>query len=161
MFENEIAINQLQLKQFAAVVADLHEESLYTRGAGHGHPPVWILGHLAIVGEMGQTFLGGSLTHPTWAPLFGPGSSGEVQPDESLTRETLITSLNQAYETLQSLAAEAKPEDVAGPHGIELFDGSPIQTVSHAIALLLTNHFAFHLAQLSSCRRDRGLGHIF
>lgn len=161
MFENEIVINQLQLKQFAAIVADLPEECLYTRGAGHGHPPVWILGHLAIVGEMGQTFLGGSLTHPRWVPLFGPGSSDEVQPDDSLTRETLITSLNQAYATFQSMATEAKPEEVAGPHGIELFDGSPIQTVSHAISLLLTNHFAFHLAQLSSCRRDRGLGHIF
>ena len=161
MFDNEIAINQLQLKQFAAIVADLPEESLYTRGAGHGHPPVWILGHLAIVGELGQTFLGGSLTHPRWVPLFGPGSSDDVQPDDSLTRETLITSLNQAYTTFQSMAAEAKPEEVAGPHGIDLFDGSPIQTVSHAISLLLTNHFAFHLAQLSSCRRDRGLGHIF
>ena len=161
MFENEIAINQLQLKQFAAIVADLPEECLYTRGAGHGHPPVWILGHLAIVGELGQTFLGGNLTHPNWAPLFGPGSSDEVQPDDSLTRETLITSLNQAYETLQSMAAEAKPEEVSGPHGIEFFEGTPVQTVGHAISLLLTNHFAFHLAQLSSCRRDRGLGHLF
>ena len=80
---------------------------------------------------------------------------------DSLTRDALITELNQAYETLQSMAAAAKPEDVAGPHGIALFDGSPIQTVGHAISLLLTNHFAFHLAQLSSCRRDRGLGHIF
>ncbi|WP_299467964.1 DinB family protein [uncultured Gimesia sp.] len=161
MFENEIAINQLQLKQFAAVMADLPEDSLFTRGNGHGHPPVWILGHLAIVGEMGQTFLGGSLTHPRWVPLFGPGSSDEVKPHASLTRDALITDLNQAYETLRSMAAEAKPEDVAGPHGIALFDGSPIQTVGHAVSLLLTNHFAFHLSQLSGCRRDRGLGHIF
>jgi len=161
MFENEIAINQLQLKQFAAVMADLPEDSLFTRGNGHGHPPVWILGHLAIVGEMGQTFLGGSLTHPRWVPLFGPGSSDEVKPHDSLTRDALIAAITSAYETLRTLAAEAKPEDVAQPHGIALFDGSPIQTVGHAISLLLTNHFAFHLSQLSGCRRDRGLGHIF
>jgi len=156
MYENEIAINQLQLNQFAAIMADLPEECLFTPGTGHGHPPVWILGHLAIVGEMGQTFLGGSLTHPKWAPQFGPGSSDAIQPDASLTRDALIAANISAYETLRTLAADAKPEDVAQPHGIELFDGSPIQTVSHAISLLLTNHFGFHLAQLSSCRRERG-----
>lgn len=40
MFENEIAINRLQLNQFAAVVADLPEDCFFTRGNGHGHPPV-------------------------------------------------------------------------------------------------------------------------
>ena len=156
MYENEIAINELLLNQFAATMADLPEDCLFTPGKGHGHPPVWILGHLAIVGEMGQTFLGSSLTHPKWIRRFGPGSSDEIQPDAALTREALIAANTSAYETLRALASKAKPEDVAKPHGIELFDGSPIQTASHAISLLLTNHFGFHLAQLSSCRRERG-----
>lgn len=161
MFENEIAINQLQLKQFETIMADLPAETLFMPGQGHGHPPVWILGHLAIVGEMGQTFLGGSLTHPFWVQAFGPGSNDDVQPDDGLKREALIAANLTAYETLRNMAGKATPEVTEKPHGIELFDGTPIQTVGHAITLMLTNHFGFHLAQLSSCRRDLGLPAIF
>ncbi|QDV48040.1 hypothetical protein [Gimesia fumaroli] len=61
MFENEITLNQFLLEQLGTIMADLPEDCLFTPGTGHGHPPVWILGHLAIVGEMGQTFLGAML----------------------------------------------------------------------------------------------------
>ncbi len=161
MFENEIALNQLQLKQFENIMADLPEETLFMPGQGHGHPPAWILGHLAIVGEMGQTFLGGKLTHSFWVQAFGPGSNDEVQPDEGLKRAPLIAAVLSAYETLRSLASQATPADLEKPHGIELFDGTPVQTVGHAVALILTSHFGFHLAQLSSCRRDLGQGYLF
>jgi hypothetical protein len=161
MFDNEIVLNQLMLKQFETIMADLPAETLFMPGQGHGHPPAWILGHLAIVGEMGQTFLGGELTHPFWVQAFGPGSNDEVQPDDGLKRDALIAANVTAYETLRNMAAQATPEVLEKPHGIDLFDGTPVQTVSHAIALLLTNHFGFHLAQLSSCRRDLGLPAIF
>jgi len=58
MFENEITLNQFLLDQLVTIMADLPEECLFTSGQGHGHPPVWILGHLAIVGEMGTDVLG-------------------------------------------------------------------------------------------------------
>jgi hypothetical protein len=44
---------------------------------------------------------------------------------------------------------------------VEIFRGTPIQTVEDAITALLTNHFGFHLAQLSSCRRAAGYPALF
>lgn len=161
MFENDIVINEFQLKQFETIMADLPEDALFTPGQGHGHPPAWILGHLAIVGEMGQTFLGGNVSHPEWVEKFGPGSTDQIPPDPALTRDTLITANISAYETLRSLAAKATPADMDQPHPVELLHGTPIQTVRHLITLMLTNHFGFHLAQLSSCRRERGNAALF
>lgn len=161
MFENEITLNQFLLDLLATMMVDLPEECLFTPGQGHGHPPVWILGHLAIVGEMGQTFLGGSLTHPKWAPQFGPGSSDEVEPDTSLTCESLINANTSAYETLRTLAANADAAAMAQPHQVELLHGTAIETNGQLLAHILTSHVGFHLAQLSSCRRERGIAALF
>lgn len=161
MFENEIALNQFQLNLLETITADLPEECLFTPGKGHGHPPVWILGHLAIVGEMGQTFLGGAVSHPEWVPLFGPGSSDAVQPDASLTREALIAANTSAYETLRTLAANADAAAMAQPHPIELLHGTAIETNGQLLAHILTSHVGFHLAQLSSCRREHGQVALF
>ena len=60
MFEREIAVNQYLLGYFANVAADMPDDSLFYPSVGHGHPPIWIMGHLAITGEMGQSLLGGT-----------------------------------------------------------------------------------------------------
>ena len=87
MFENEIAINELQLRQFAMTAPDIPEEDLYHPSIGHGHPPIWIMGHLAITAEMGQRMLGGTVRHPQWVRLFGRGSSDIVSPQDGLTKK--------------------------------------------------------------------------
>lgn len=161
MFENEIAVNEFQLDQFARIVADLDEGTLFQPGLGHGHPPIWILGHLAITGEMGQALLGGKVMHRSWLPLFGPGSSNDVPRREELTLASLSQLIPQTYRELRRLAASADPVAMQKPHGFKLFENSPIQTVGHAITLLLTNHFGFHLSQLSSCRRAAGHKALF
>jgi hypothetical protein len=161
VFESEIAINEFLLQQFANTVGDLPEETMYVPAVGHGHPPVWILGHLTIVGEMGQRQLGGTVTHMEWLRLFGPGSSDKVAPREDLNREAMISAVTETYEQLRKLAARADESAVSRPHGIKLFEGTSIRTVKHSISLLLTNHFGFHLAQLSSCRRLAGHGPLF
>lgn len=161
MFANAIAINQFQLALFDRAVADISPETLFTPGAGHGHPPVWILGHLALVGEMGSQLLGGGITHREWLPLFGPGSSDRIAPRSDLDRDSLAAAIREAYRTLQQMVAAADPQLLAAPHGIQLFRGSPIDTVGCAVELLLTNHFGFHLSQLSSCRRAAGHGPLF
>lgn len=161
MFENEIAVNEFQLSQFARVVADLDEGTLFQPGLGHGHPPVWILGHLAITGEMGLMLLGDKIQHRAWLPLFGPGSSDDVPQREELTLATLRQLIPETYRELRHLAAAADPAAMQQPHGIKLFENSPIQTVGHSVTLLLTNHFGFHLSQLSSCRRAAGHKALF
>ncbi|MBA2113713.1 hypothetical protein [Bremerella alba] len=162
MLSSAVAINQFQLAGFQKIAADIPEAALYQPGAGHAHPPVWIMGHLALTGEMGQQYFGGSVQHSEWMPLFAPGSSGEVPAETAFTKQTLVDAVTNAYTQLQKFALDnATPEILAQPHGIGLFDGTPIKTAGDTITLLLTNHFGFHLAQLSSCRREAGFAPLF
>lgn len=161
MFENEIAINEFQIGQFQKIADDISDRSLFQLVAGHGHPPLWILGHLAIAGESGQRMLGGKITHREWLRLFGPGSSDRISEDASLTKSVMVAAVISAYEALRTMAASVDAESLSHPHGVALFDGTPIKTVGHLVSVLLTNHFAFHLAQLSSCRRSEGHAALF
>ena len=161
MFDNEIVINDFQLRMLTRIAADIPESQLFQPGAGHGHPPAWILGHLAICGEIGQKFLGGKLVHPRWLVLFGPGSSDRIAEDVSLTHAILTQANTDAYAQFRELAAHADAQRLQAPHGVELLKGSGIDTVGQLITHLLTSHFATHLAQLSSCRRAGGHKALF
>ncbi|MDX1964699.1 MAG: hypothetical protein SFX18_16235 [Pirellulales bacterium] len=161
MFANEIAVNQFQLGLFHKILADLPREKFFVPGAGHGHPPVWIMGHLALVAEFGHKMLGGDFLHPEWLPLFGPGSGNDVPRDFPLDQTDLGDVLVHSYLKLQEMASTANSQLTSLPTDIALFAGTPIITVGHCVTLLLTNHFGFHLAQLSSCRREAGLGPLF
>ncbi len=161
MFANEIAINEFLSGWLDKVLADLSDANWFEPSPGHEHPPVWILGHLAICGELGQMLLGGKLTHEDWLPIFGPGSSDRVAREASFGKSPLHQAAVKAYQKLREMAAAAKAEQMDQPHGIDLFNGTPIKTIGHTTSLLLTNHFAFHLAQLSSCRRAAGHKAIF
>lgn len=166
MFDSALKINAFQVNLLLKTVGDLDDGSLYERCPGHNHPPVWILGHLAITGEFGQQLLGGDVFHPGWLQLFGPGSSddplGLVDGDVRFTISTLTTAIETAYAGLLDLAAKCSDSRrMNEPHGVEIFSGTSIETIGDMITLLLTNHFGFHLAQLSACRRSRGHGPLF
>ncbi len=156
MLLREVAINEYQLGMFDKIVMDIGDDSLFLPAAGHGHPPVWILGHLAICAELGQRHLGGVLVHPEWVPLFCTGSSDAVEPDAALDITNLSRAVTDGYKELQSLASSQSDEFLLREHGVAGLSGTPIKTVADAIATLLTNHFGFHLSQLSSCRRSAG-----
>ena len=161
MFQNEIAINQVLIRQFSKTLKDIPEDELFHPVPGHGHPPIWILGHLAIVAELGQLKLNGKLTHPDWVSLFGMGSSDIISPDEMLTKENMKVSVVGGYARLREMAATADQSLLNNPHGIEIFHETSIETIGHCVSLILTSHFGFHLAQLSSCRRAAGYGPLF
>jgi hypothetical protein len=161
MFETDITINRHQMRLFDKTVADLAEESLFAPSPGHGHPAAWVMGHLAIVGELGQSMLGGNVTHREWLRLFGPGSSDAVAPAPGLTKQTLVDAVTAAYDGLQKAAAGADPEAMRAPHAVKVLEGTPIETLGQCISHLLTSHFGFHLSQLSSCRRAAGFGKLF
>ncbi len=161
MFESEIAVNENLLIQLDKIVTDILEESLFTPSAGHGHSPVWLLGHLAIVGEAGQRMLGGKITHTEWLRLFGPGSVDSIPFNAALTKPSLINAVTENYRQLRNLALVANEAEVSRPHGVSILTGTPIVTVKHCITHLLTSHFAFHLSQLSSCRRVAGFPALF
>ena len=156
LLEREIAINQYQLEMFRKIANDLGDASLFDRTPGHGHPPAWILGHLAICAELGQRHQGGSITHPDWVARFGTGSSDVITPEPTLTVTVLSGAIIEEYRKLQSLALSQSDDFLLRDHGVAGLAGTPIETVADAIATLFTNHFGFHLSQLSACRRTAG-----
>ena len=160
VFETEIKLYRFLKNAFDATVADIPEDRIFERAPGGGHPPVWILGHLAICGELGEKLCGGDLTHPRWLVLFGPGSSDDITSGEYSVAE-FAAAITDTYERFISLAVQADADHLQLPHGVELLDGSPVATIGDLVAHLLSTHFSFHLAQLSAWRRAAGHPHLF
>ncbi len=161
MFENEIAILTFQLKHFEKVLADLPAEKLYEPAPGHGHSIGWLLGHLALSSEYGIAMLGGKVEHPQWAPIFGAGSDGVASSTTGPDRETLVAAFRKNHAELLERASNATAEHVHQPHSVKMFEGSSIKTIGNVVGMLMTNHFGFHLSQLSSCRRSCGHEKLF
>lgn len=156
MFEHEIISNQLLIDWFRNMVVDIPAERMFEPAPGHGHPPVWILGHLAICGELGVKFTGGEITHPAWLPLFGPGSSNQIGESCGVELADVVQAVETSYEDFRNRAATADADAMSKPHGVELLESSPVQTVGQLVSHLLSSHFSFHLAQLSAWRRAAG-----
>lgn len=160
MFEREIHLNKFLLGYYEQVVADIPADKLGERAPGHGHPPVWVLGHLAICTEFGCQFFGTPVHTPAWMNTFGPGSSDEVNAAE-YSKQDFVRMTLEGYPRLCEAILLGTPEQLDAPHGIRQLNGTPIVTVSELMAHLLTSHFAFHLAQLSGWRRAAGKGPLF
>ncbi|MFY9252528.1 MAG: DinB family protein [Fuerstiella sp.] len=161
MFKTEIKLNQFLISGLNHVVADLPSDRIFERAPGNGHPPVWVLGHLAICGELGQSFLDGSVTHPNWLATFGPGSSDDIAPTDQFSKDEFLASIHSGYQSLQEMARSADERAMQRPHGVALLDGTKVETAGDLVSHLLTSHFAFHLAQLSAWRRAAGHGPLF
>lgn len=156
MFAREIKLNRFQIDYFGKVMKDIPDDKINDRAGGAGHPPLWILGHLAICAELGQAMLGGEMKHPAWLPLFGPASSDDVSNSDNYTKEEFTSHIVAEYPRLCEMLTAAPEERMNAPHGVELLEGTLIETVGDLQAHLLTTHFSFHLAQLSGWRRAMG-----
>lgn len=161
MFETETTLNQFLLQGFEKVVADIPADRINERPPGNGHPPLWVLGHLAICVEMGHTLLGEELTHKNWAIAFGPGSSDDVKNPEKYSRDEFVDAIVNGYPKLCAAAKQGSADSLAEPHGLDLLANTAIKTRGDLLAHLLTTHLSFHLAQLSGWRRAAGHGPLF
>jgi len=105
--------------------------------------------------------LGGTKTlSPEWSALFNPGSKLTAVRGNYPSRDELVQSLEERFETARKLAAAATPEQVSAPTpNPRLKDKLP--RVGDVITLLLTGHLGMHLGQLSAWRRMIGLPPLF
>jgi hypothetical protein len=161
MFEQESILNRFLLAGLEQVAADIPADRIGERAPGNGHPPVWVLGHLAICAELGLQVFGQPLKHLDWLKLFGPGSSDEVRGADRFSKQDLVRQILTDYPALCAAAQTAEPAAMSQPHGVGLLEGTPIETTGDLLAHLLSSHFAFHLAQLSAWRRAAGHPHLF
>ncbi len=161
MFERESMLNRLLVESFKMLVADIPADRIYEAAPGNGHPPVWVMGHLAICAELGQKYCGGAIAHPEWLKTFGPGSTDQIEDTGDYSKEQFSAVITEGYPALAQMAREADESALSGPHGVPLLEGTPIQTAGDLVAHLLTSHLSFHLAQLSGWRRAAGHGPLF
>ena len=161
MYEQETKLNQFMMTSFDQLMADIPMDRINERPAGNGHPPLWVLGHLAICAELGHLMLGTPIKTTEWMPVFGPGSSDQVENPESYDAADLIVKIKEGYAGLCQAAATADPEALAAPNEVDLLQGSPLVSRGDLVSHLLTTHFAFHIAQLSAWRRADGHAHLF
>lgn len=135
-----------------------------------GHKaPRWIVGHLAVGNWYACRFLGLADAHPIpdeWAAAFSPGTPSE--PPYGLDDGAAFPGLDDLMAYLAATeqpivdAAAALPAGSLGePHGVELLDGTGIDTQADLVAHLMTSHYAFHLGQLSIWRRANGVTPLF
>ena len=161
MSNRDEQINRFLLDAFQQVLADVPESRIGEPAPGGGHPPVWILGHLAICAELGLANFGIEMKHPHWVEIFGPGSSDKIANADEYSIGEFQDVILSGYPRLADECSNADDQHMNVPHGLALLDGTSIQTRGDLLTHLLTSHFSFHLAQLSHWRRASGHGPLF
>lgn len=161
MFQREIVLNRFLVSSLQRVMEDIPPNQLREPAPGNGHPPLWVLGHLGIVGEAAFKVTGGTPMHPEWGPIFGPGSQDQVAQPERFDTVDWVGWVATTYRELQERVNHVPEPVLEKPHGLKILDGSGIDTVGELMAHILTTHFAFHLAQISAWRRAAGHKFLF
>ncbi len=162
MFERESTLSAFSVAYCQRLSADIDESRLVEIPAEGLKPPVWILGHLAIVGDMGRSLFGGSKICPeAWHTQFAPGSDSSSLPDPVPSKADLVSAIDAGYRDLQKLVQAADPQTLAAPNPLPMpFLQQHLPTVGDLVAHVLTTHMAYHLGQLSTWRRVAGLPEV-
>ena len=151
-----IALHATNAGQLRALLAGLTDQHLSVCPYKGGHDVRWVLGHIAVSLDFCGSILGlPSSTPPEWGKLFGPGSSGTTSGGPNLAE--LVAAVDQGHARIAEALPRADAALLAQPHGMDFFDSTPLRTKNDVVAMLLTSHEAFHIAQLSACRCAAGL----
>jgi DinB superfamily len=161
VFERELTLYKFNLKYLRLLMADLDESDLGSAPFEGANPPVWILGHLAISADFSGGLLGLKPVCPIeWRKPFAPGTDSSAVPRPWPTKSELLAAIENGHRRVSEAAPGASAEAMNKPHDIAFFKPTVLATVGDVLAHTMTTHIAFHLAQLSACRRRAGKGPI-
>jgi hypothetical protein len=162
MFETVLPLFDFAFGYCRRLADDIREDEMSLHPAPGVHPPLWILGHLAVTLDYGMKPLGLPMLCPKrWHVQFGPGSNDSVRLEDPPTKGELLQAINAGHAALRAGSITADPVAMNQPHGLAVLANSPIRTVGDLIAHLMTTHFATHLGQLSVWRRVTGRPPLF
>lgn len=162
MFEHERVVYAMNLGLLQASVKDLTSGQMLTQITPATNPPVWILGHIAFATDGAAQLLGLPKTLPeTWIAAFAPGSKPMPALNPMPTKAELMQAIEAGHERVEKATLTADPAKMNEPHGIPFLANTAAKTVGDAIAMLMTMHEAFHIGQLSYCRRQMGYPPMF
>ena len=161
MFERELTLYKFQLNYLRLLAVDLTDADMTATPFAGANPPVWILGHLAVATDYAARMLGLETACPrAWHKLFPPGSKpADLQPPLP-TKAELVAAIENGHRRVSEAAPMASADAMNKPHEVELLKPTNLKTVGDVLAHLMTTHVAFHIAQLSACRRKAGKGPV-
>jgi DinB superfamily len=161
VFERELTLYKFNLNYLRLLTADLAESDMEAAAFEGANPPVWILGHLAVCTDYAARQLGLEPACPReWHKQFAPGTKpSDLQPALP-TKAELMAAIENGHRRASQAAPGASAEAMSQPHTVELLTPTNLKTNGDVLAHLMTTHIAFHLAQLSACRRRAGKGPI-
>jgi hypothetical protein len=81
-------------------------------------------------------------------------------PQPHPTKAELLAAIDNGHRRVTAAFPNANWEALEQPHAVELLKSTNLQTNADVLAHLMTTHPAFHIAQLSACRRKKGLGPV-
>jgi hypothetical protein len=161
VLERELTLYKFNLNYLRLLAADLEEADLGQAPFPGANPPVWILGHLAVSTDYAGRLLGLRPQCPReWHAQFAPGTDASQVKTPYPSKEQLVTAIENGHRRVSEAAPAASSEALAQPHSVELLKPTVLKTVGDVLAHLMTNHAAFHIAQLSACRRSTGKGPV-
>jgi hypothetical protein len=161
MFEREQTLYQFQLNYIKLLSADLEDGKLHETPFPGANPPVWILGHLAVCTDYAARMLGEKPVLPRdWHKQFAPGSNPQALEPPYPTKAELLAALEAGHQRVVNALPAASTALLDQPHAVELLKPTNLKTNGDVLAHLMSTHVAFHVAQLSACRRGLGKGPI-
>jgi len=161
MFERELTLYEFQLNYIRLLLSDLDDSKLAERPFPGANPPVWILGHLAVCTDYAARMLGQKPVLPrAWHAQFAPGSNPAALEPPYPTKAELFSAIETGHRRVAEAMPGASAEALAAPHAVELLKPTNLKTNGDVLAHLISTHVAFHVAQLSACRRATGKGPI-
>jgi hypothetical protein len=161
VFEQEVTLYEFTLGHLKVIAADLDEAAMTVAPFEGANPPVWILGHLAICTDFAAQMLGLKPECPEpWHKQFAPGSQPSALQPPLPTKDELLSAIENGCRRVAAAAPSASSDVMAQEHPVQILKGTPIKTNGDLLAHLMSTHQAFHLAQLSACRRNAGKGPI-
>ena len=162
MLENARAVYAMNLGLLKSSVKDLTPEQMVTQASPITNPPVWILGHIAVTADGAGQLLGLAKVLPdAWHQQFGQGSKPMPTLNPMPTKDELMRTIDDVHERISKATETADATRLAQPHGIPFFENTPVKNIGDAMTLLMTLHEAFHIGQLSFCRRQMGFAPMF
>ncbi|WP_437223123.1 DinB family protein [Planctomicrobium sp. SH661] len=161
MFESEVHVNKFLLNYAQGLMADIPEERMAEQPSAGINHPAWILGHLIYTADSANALLGGKKTLPTdWVRRYGPGSELSTRREDYPSKEELLEKLKSLFETAHAQSASVDPAAMQAPNPRQQMLPF-LPTVGDLVAFILAGHMGIHLGQLSSWRRQIGIGRLF
>lgn len=157
MLENECILNRFMIDYLQMLVKDIDESQMDHQPCEGFNPPRWTLGHLAVYTDYALRAAGARFQCPKdWHRSFARGSAAGNAPSEKPSKEELVARIVLGFEAVRERCQSIGPAKLEVPHTVPFLATSPLKTVGHVLAHLMTTHFASHLGQLSAWRRICG-----